>query len=78
MTQITRDEWLRALADVEPADDSSYMTAAELRALWGVGERAARTSIQKLIAAQRVTVGSKFITDNTGRRQRVPAYRLVP
>jgi hypothetical protein len=54
------------------------MTSAELRQVWGVGEKVARASIRKLVEAQRITVGTKYITDNTGRRQRVTAYRLNP
>jgi hypothetical protein len=48
-----------------------------LCALFGRGHSATQERITKLVAAGKATRTWKWIVDGSGRRQRVPAYRLV-
>jgi hypothetical protein len=78
-TEITREQWLKALgeADAPLVNEPGVMTRAELCALFGRGHSATQERITKLVAAGKATRTWKWIVDGSGRRQRVPAYRLV-
>jgi hypothetical protein len=74
---ISRDDWLNAVAELQPVTDDSALTATELGVLFNKRRTATRLLISDLLRAGRATITSKVIIDNGGRRQIVPAYRLT-
>lgn len=74
---INRDEWLKALASVDPPTDDSAMTALELGVLLGLGRTAAKERLLKLVKAGTAVVTAKRIKDSAGRQQIVTAYKLL-
>ena len=77
---ITRDDWLRAVADVAPAAEpanSDALSMRELAQVLGCGREQAAQRMKALIAAGRAVRVMKRIMDSNGRPQTIPAYRLV-
>lgn len=74
---ITRDEWLAAVRELEPANDQDALTVNELAAMLGIKITATRERLRKLLTEGKAIRTSKLVTDATGRSQSVLAYRLV-
>ncbi len=79
MSDVSRDLWLKALADVAtpPEDDQDAMTASEFGELFGCAMSTSTARLKKLLAAKRVTRCTKRIQAADGRWLRVSAYRLT-
>jgi hypothetical protein len=77
MTEITHDEWRAALADAEGPSDPNALSVGECVTQFGMERSAARRLMDKLVATGKATKTHKIVADVSGRRQRVPAYRLV-
>lgn len=75
----TRDEWLKAIAEVEtlPSSDPAFLSGQELRASLGLTRHQMLRLLAKLKEAGKIEVGAKFVKDSTGRPQRVTAYKLL-
>jgi predicted ArsR family transcriptional regulator len=77
MSGITRDEWLSALN--EPVNnDPNAITVVELAAMLQIGRTAAKERMAKLVKDGKAVRLSKIVTNQDGRRHRVPAYKLLP
>lgn len=75
---ISRDEWLKAVDDVESApSDPDALTSEEIGKMLGLGRSAAKERIRKLIGAQKAIRVSKAVRNSHGLMVRVPAYKLV-
>ncbi len=74
---INRDDWLKAIASIEPELDQSAVTAMELAVMLGVKRTAAKDRARKLVAQGRATNTHKRITDAHGRTQVICAYKLL-
>lgn len=74
---INRDEWLAAVRELEPVNDQDALTITELAALLGTKVTATRERMSKMLAEGKATRTTKLVSDNYGRSQSVPAYRLV-
>lgn len=75
---MTELEWRSALAAATHEANVDGLTSAEIAALWGIPQAKATTRIRDMIQAGRVEfVGKKGYTDISGRRQQLPAYRVV-
>ena len=76
---ITKDEWLKALAEAgeDDASDDLAITGTEFMAMMGVDRQTARRRLEKLVALGKATrtVKRELLTD--GRKVRCVAYRLV-
>lgn len=77
MSTINRDDWLAALATVEPETDENALTIHELVALFGTKHTTTKHRIRKLVENGTAVVTRKRIIDSDGRSQAVVAYRLV-
>lgn len=74
---INRDDWLRALREVEPQAHDDAVTVTEFAALIGLGYSAAYRRLLALIAAGRAERSSKRIIGADKRSMLVGAYRLT-
>lgn len=77
MSEITRDEWLKALGDAVQPLDPTAMSIMELSAMFGIGRMATYREVLRLLKAGRAVTTVKQITGPTGISRRVPAYKLV-
>lgn len=80
MSNISRDDWLKALTEVStlPADDNpDAVTSAEFATMCGFSQDTARRRLQTLLKLNRVQQTSKWIHDMSGRPQHVRAYKLL-
>ena len=77
ITQISRDEWLKALGDAIEPPDPDAVTLAELAALLGVDRQMAYRHVKKLIKDGKAAIAVKYATTASGLTKRVAAYRLV-
>jgi len=75
---INRDDWLKAVASIEPEMDQSAVTAQELAVMLGLKRTAAKERAKKLVDEGRATMTHKRITDAHGRIQIICAYKLKP
>ena len=77
---ISRDEWLRALADVgfiEGENDEHAVTVAEFGQLIGLERTAATKRLRALVAAGKATETYKRVQAQSGQVVRCRAYRLI-
>lgn len=79
MSGISRDDWLAALAALEPVYelDPTAITMAEFAALLQVSKDGANTKMQVLVKAGKAVPVWTQRLDARGRLQRAPGYRLV-
>ncbi len=77
MSGISRDEWLAALATVQPAHDEDAFTVAELTDIFGLHKSATKERVKKLVETGAAVAVVKRVPDASGRLQPLPAYRLV-
>lgn len=68
---ITRDEWLNAMATLEPANDPSAFGLSELARLLGIPRSTLRERLPRLVESGRVIKTQKYV-----RGQLIVAYRL--
>lgn len=75
----TKDEWLRALQDVQPVyePDPNALTLQEFATMLGCANSTATKRLAALIAAGRAERTSKTIRRSNGSVLNVTAYRLV-
>ena len=70
---ITRDDWLKALADcIVREDDATALSYRELGELFGLCPTATHSKVQRLLKAGRLTPTHKYVN---GRH--VIAFRLA-
>jgi hypothetical protein len=77
---ITRDEWLKALADAgvdHDADDQSAVTLPEFAAMLGVTRTTAAHRMQVLVRKGKAIRTHKWCANDYGRRIQYVAYKLV-
>lgn len=78
MSNISRDEWLKALADASPSDDDpNAVTSTEFAIMCGFSQATAHRRLQMLLKTKRVRRVSKRVTNVAGHLQRVTAYKLL-
>lgn len=79
MTGITRDDWLKALADVgkSSVDDQGAVTVLEFAVMFNIPRSTASHHLRKLEAAGRAIRTQKRGRNDYGRDVRYIAYRLV-
>jgi len=78
---ITRDDWLKALAEAgvdDSTDDQEAVTAQELGDLLGVPRLTAERRLKLLAAAGKATRTRKRKQSSDGRMVSYIAYRLNP
>ena len=77
--EITREQWLKALAEAEPTPDNdpNTLTRAELCEVFGLAKSAVGERMARMVKAGKAIRTTKVIVDGAGRRLRVSAYRLV-
>jgi predicted ArsR family transcriptional regulator len=76
---ISRDVWLKALADVgvnDGIDDQEAVTISEFAALIGISREPAERRLEKLAAAGAAVKTRKWSVGRDGRRVHMWAYRL--
>ena len=78
MSGINRDDWLKALADVDALspDNADAVTVREFMATFHVAKDAAQRRLNALVNAGKATKVQKLYVDASQRHQRIPAYRL--
>ena len=79
MTTITREEWIKALEDIQlkmPAEDG--MTRQELAEALGLSPNATGQRLRELHRSGRLRAGHGTRAAIDGRRMVVPVYRLLP
>lgn len=79
-TTITRDDWLKALAEVsghDGTDDQDAVTHDEFADMLGVPVSTAHSQLQRLVASGRAVRTSKRGRTRYGRNIRFVAYRLT-
>lgn len=77
---ITRDDWLKALADVEirpVAVDEGVLSQVEFQQLLGMGRSAAKRRIDALVRDGKAERVKKLIKRTDGAVVTVTAYRLL-
>lgn len=76
---ITRDEWLHALAEAgdDGIDDQDAITTSEFMAMMGVNRDTARRKLERLVAAGKAARTTKREHATDGRWIRCIGYRLV-
>lgn len=77
--QITRNEWMSALAEAQqalPEFDTSALTVDDFAQMMGLSQRNARSHLKKLREANKVILVYKFRRDSLGRPVKTPAYKL--
>jgi hypothetical protein len=77
MNPITRDEWLRAVADAEGPLDQDAISAGELGAMLQIPSRTALDRLSRMVSTGKAVRTFKVVTDASGRRRRVTAFKLV-
>lgn len=78
MSGLNREAWERALADVTNIEiDQEAFTIAELSDLFGTKRSATHERVRALRVEGRVVAVHKYVTDSSGRRCPIPAYRLL-
>lgn len=79
VTGISREEWLRALADIGlPEDDPSAVTVQEFAAMFELDRQTADRRLKALAAAGKATRTHKRALVSDGSRRWCVAYRLAP
>lgn len=75
---IEENEW-RELEEKVSSESSLQdgKSRRELMLIWGVRKDAAAKRINLLIEKDAVEQGWKYMIDNSGRKQKVPAYRII-
>ena len=78
--QITEDELIKALREAEQigVNRGQGLTVKELVASTEMSTRSVRDRLATLQIQGRLTVGRKFVTDISGRRQLAPCYGVRP
>ncbi len=80
MSGITRDDWLKALAEAgidDVEDDQQAVTAAEFGAMFGLPAYSGERRLKALAAAGKATRTRKRVKLSNGRIVSCVAYRLV-
>lgn len=75
---ISRDDWLKAIADVKqvPTDNADAVTVQEFMALMGLTKWTASKRLNELATAGKAERTYKFIRSSLGGIVKIPAYRL--
>lgn len=78
--EITRDEWLAALAAVqaERAADDPGQSAEELSVLWGISVKRTHRALREINRRGRLVMGHRRGMRLDGQPYRQPCYRLLP
>lgn len=76
---ISRDEWLRALADIGESeeDDQGALTTDEFMATIGMDRQRARRQLEKLVVFGKAVRTRKLARTGDGRKVHMIAYRLL-
>lgn len=81
MSGITRDDWLKAVADIDlrpiPPQDVDALTMLEVQALLGIGRLAAKRRVEALLRDGKAERVKKLIKRTDGAVVTVTAYRLL-
>lgn len=78
---ISRDEWLKALAEVgesDQDDDPEAITTSDFMAMMGLDRQTARRRLEKLVTLGKATRSKKRERLTDGRLVRSNGYRLNP
>jgi len=78
LPQVSYEEFVGALAELEPSVDAPGLTVAQMAETMGRQPEWIRAQLRRLVAAGKAEyVGEHEIRRIDGRRARVPAYRLL-
>lgn len=77
MSAPTRDDWLKALKEVESQDDPDAFTLKELGEMWGRGRASTSNIIAKLVNAGRAKEIEVVRWTPAGRKIMARAYKLL-
>lgn len=74
---ITRDEWLRALTEIDGEVEPDAVSTNEFAEMVSIPTRTARDKLTKLVENGRARRTAKYVTNANGHRARVAAYVLI-